>query len=152
MKLRRFVRDCERGGLSQGLVVVSGALRQPSCGSIRVQNICRHITNNFHLEPPYVHSSHCLLRSLHKGAHPNVQRKYPDISGQMESGSTVQDLKENEGIPEQYLKRQRLTTLAPARELHLIMRTESSGHPRGIVLQRCGAPMFGKRSKTTLQL
>ena len=69
--------------------------------------------------------------------------------------SAVQDLnrsKETEGMPEQYFKRQRLATLAPARELHLIMRTESSGCPRGIVIRRCGAPMFGKRSKTTLQL
>ena len=77
----------------------------------------------------------------------------------MESTATVQDLnqwiEDSEGIPrqsfvlawneERYLKRQRvMSTLGSSCELQLISRTEN-GRPRGMVLRRCGAPMFGKR-------
>ena len=83
----------------------------------------------------------------------------------MERQSTISDLNQwienTEGIPkqsyvlahnpnpeeEQYLKRQRVTeTLAPSCELQLITR-EINGQPRGMILRRCGARMFGKRTK-----
>ena len=77
----------------------------------------------------------------------------------MESTATIQDLnqwiEDSEGIPrqsfvlawneERYLKRQRvMSTLGSSCELQLISRTEN-GRPRGMVLRRCGAPMFGER-------
>ena len=85
----------------------------------------------------------------------------------MERQSTISDLNQwienTEGIPkqsyvlargnnpnpeaEQYLKRQRvMETLAPSCELQLITR-EINGQPRGMILRRCGARMFGKRTK-----
>ena len=46
-----------------------------------------------------------------------------------------------------YLKRQRvLETLAEPRELILTKRVVD-GVPRGLVLRRCGAPLFGKKCR-----
>ena len=82
----------------------------------------------------------------------------------MERQSTISDLNQwienTEGIPkqsyvlahnnpeeQQYLKRQRvMETLAPSCELQLITR-QINGQPRGMILRRCGARMFGKRTK-----
>jgi hypothetical protein len=76
----------------------------------------------------------------------------------MERNSTISELnvwiENNEGLPRSsfvlsdeggYLKRQRvMETLVPPRELLLTKRVVD-GVPRGLVLRRCGAPMFGKR-------
>ncbi len=76
----------------------------------------------------------------------------------MENNSTISELNQwienTQEIPrnsfglsdeEGYLKRQRLMeTLAPSCSLLLTKRVVD-GAPRGLVLRRCGAPMFGKR-------
>jgi hypothetical protein len=76
----------------------------------------------------------------------------------MERNSTVSELNQwiekTEGLPRQsfvlsdeggYLKRQRvLETIEPPRELLLTKRVVD-GVPRGMVLRRCGAPLFGKK-------
>ena len=63
-------------------------------------------------------------------------------------------IEKTEGLPRQsfvlsdeggYLKRQRLLeTIAEPRELLLTKRVVD-GVPRGMVLRRCGAPLFGKK-------
>jgi hypothetical protein len=77
----------------------------------------------------------------------------------MAQNSTVSELNQwiekTEGLPRQsfvlsdeggYLKRQRLLeTIAEPRELLLTKRVGSDGVPRGMVLRRCGAPLFGKK-------
>jgi hypothetical protein len=76
----------------------------------------------------------------------------------MERESTISELNQwienTEGLPRQsfvlsdeggYLKRQRvMETLAPPRELILTKRV-LDGVPRGLVLRRGGAPLFGKK-------
>ena len=78
----------------------------------------------------------------------------------MERNSTISELNQwienTEGLPRQsfvlsdeggYLKRQRvMETLAPPCELLLTKRVVD-GVPRGLVLRRCGAPLFGKKTK-----
>ena len=76
----------------------------------------------------------------------------------MERNSTISELNQwienTEGLHRQsfvlsdeggYLKRQRvMETLTPPCELLLTKRVVD-GVPRGLVLRRCGAPLFGKR-------
>ena len=76
----------------------------------------------------------------------------------MAKNSTISELNQwiekTEGLPRQsfvlsdeggYLKRQRLLeTIAEPREL-LLTRRVVDGVPRGMVLRRCGAPLFGKK-------
>jgi hypothetical protein len=76
----------------------------------------------------------------------------------MERNSTASELnvwtEKTEGLPRDsfvlsdeggYLKRQRvLETIAPPRDLLLTKRVVD-GVPRGLVLRRCGAPLFGKK-------
>ena len=76
----------------------------------------------------------------------------------MERNSTVSELnvwiEKTQGLPRQsfvlsdeggYLKRQRvLESIAEPRELLLTKRVVD-GVPRGLVLRRCGAPLFGKK-------
>ena len=76
----------------------------------------------------------------------------------MDPESTISELNQwienTEGLPRDafvlsdeggYLKRQRvLETIAPPRELLLTKRVVD-GVPRGLVLRRCGAPLFGKK-------
>ena len=76
----------------------------------------------------------------------------------MERESTISELNQwienTEGLPRSsfvlsdeggYLKRQRLLeTIAEPRELLLTKRVVD-GVPRGMVLRRCGAPLFGKK-------
>ncbi len=77
----------------------------------------------------------------------------------MERNSTISELNQwietTQGLPRQsfvlsdeegYLKRQRvLETIEPPRELLLTKRVVDGGVPRGLVLRRCGAPLFGKK-------
>ena len=77
----------------------------------------------------------------------------------MAQNSTVSELNQwiekTEGLPRSsfvlsdeggYLKRQRLLeTIAEPRELLLTKRVGIDGVPRGMVLRRCGAPLFGKK-------
>ena len=76
----------------------------------------------------------------------------------MAQNSTISELNQwiekTQGLPRQsfalsdeggYLKRQRLLeTIEPPRELLLTKRVVD-GVPRGMVLRRCGAPLFGKK-------
>ena len=76
----------------------------------------------------------------------------------MAQNSTISELNQwietTQGLPRQsfvlsdeggYLKRQRvLETIAEPRELLLTKRVVD-GVPRGMVLRRCGAPLFGKK-------
>ena len=78
----------------------------------------------------------------------------------MAQNSTISELNQwiekTEGLPRQsfvlsdeggYLKRQRvLETIAEPRELLLTTRVVD-GVPRGMVLRRCGAPLFGKKCR-----
>ena len=78
----------------------------------------------------------------------------------MAQNSTISELNQwiekTEGLPRSsfvlsdeggYLKRQRLLeTIAEPRELILTKRVVD-GVPRGLVLRRCGAPLFGKKCR-----
>ena len=78
----------------------------------------------------------------------------------MERNSTISELnvwiETTQGLPRSsfvlsdeggYLKRQRvMETLAPPSEL-LLRKRVVDGVPRGLVLRRCGAPLFGKKTK-----
>ncbi len=80
------------------------------------------------------------------------------ISVSMAQNSSISELNQwiekTEGLPRQsfvlsdeggYLKRQRLLeTITEPRELFLTKRVVD-GVPRGMVLRRCGAPLFGKK-------
>ena len=78
----------------------------------------------------------------------------------MAQNSTISELNQwiekTEGLPRSsfvlsdeggYMKRQRLLeTIAEPRELLLTKRVVD-GVPRGLVLRRCGAPLFGKKCR-----